>query len=66
MFGGSPRADFEHAEVAVFRGDAVRLSPAVVWFALVGWLAFGEVPNGWTVAGALRIAGSSLYIVRRE
>ena len=38
----------------------------LVWFALVGWIAFGEVPDRWTIGGALLVAGSSVYIMRRE
>jgi drug/metabolite transporter (DMT)-like permease len=33
---------------------------------LIGWLAFGELSDIWTWAGALVIFTSSLYIVRRE
>ena len=33
---------------------------------LFGWLAFGELSDIWTWAGALVIFTSSLYIVRRE
>ena len=38
----------------------------VVWFALVGWLAFSEIPDQWTLWGAAMIAGSAVYILRRE
>ncbi|MEQ8322796.1 MAG: DMT family transporter [Rhodospirillales bacterium] len=33
---------------------------------LIGWLAFGELTDIWTWAGALVIFASSFYIVRRE
>lgn len=34
--------------------------------ALLGYLLFGEVPDPWTWAGAAVIAGSAVYIARRE
>ncbi len=34
--------------------------------ALIAFLAFGEVPDGWTLLGAAIIAGSAIYIARRE
>lgn len=37
----------------------------LLWAAAVGLLAFGEVPDGWTIAGGCIIAGSGLYVVRR-
>jgi len=33
---------------------------------LLGFLLFGEVPDGWTLAGAAIIMASTLYIARRE
>lgn len=33
---------------------------------LIGFLAFGEVPDIWTLLGAVIIAGSAIYIARRE
>jgi drug/metabolite transporter (DMT)-like permease len=39
---------------------------ALVWATLAGYLFFGEVPDAWTVAGALTIAASGLYIFHRE
>jgi drug/metabolite transporter (DMT)-like permease len=33
----------------------------LVWAALMGWLAFGDVPDGWTVVGALVVVASGLY-----
>ncbi|MGH6953109.1 MAG: DMT family transporter, partial [Alphaproteobacteria bacterium] len=50
----------EASAVAPF--DFLRLP----FFALVGFLAFGEVPDAWTVAGAGVIIASSAYIARRE
>ncbi|HTI86816.1 MAG TPA: DMT family transporter, partial [Alphaproteobacteria bacterium] len=34
--------------------------------AAIAYLAFGEVPDRWTWLGALVIAGSAVYIARRE
>lgn len=34
--------------------------------AAFGWLAFGEIPTGWTFGGAAVIAGSATYIAHRE
>lgn len=39
---------------------------ALVWAALAGYIFFGEVPDSWTVAGAVLIAASGLYIFHRE
>jgi S-adenosylmethionine uptake transporter len=42
--------------------DYTRLPSA----ALIGYLAFGEAPDIWTWLGATVIAGSTIYIARRE
>jgi drug/metabolite transporter (DMT)-like permease len=47
---------------AVVPYDFVRLPVA----ALIGFVAFAEVPDLWTWIGAAVIAGSSVYIARRE
>ncbi len=39
---------------------------ALIWATLFGLVAFGDLPDIWTVVGALIIAGSGLYIVHRE
>lgn len=39
---------------------------ALVWAGLAGYTFFGEVPDFWTVSGALLIAASGLYIFHRE
>jgi drug/metabolite transporter (DMT)-like permease len=33
---------------------------------LIGWLAFGDLPDRWTVFGALILTGSGLYVLYRE
>ena len=53
-----------------------RMSPAatvapfsytsLIWATLFGFAIFGELPDRWTVVGALVIAASGLYIVHRE
>jgi len=38
----------------------------LIWSALVGLFVFGEIPTSATIAGAIVIAGSGLYILHRE
>lgn len=38
----------------------------MVWMVALGWLFFGDLPDRWTVVGALIIVASGLYIVHRE
>lgn len=38
----------------------------LIWAGLIGLFAFGEIPDIWTVAGAVLIAGSAAYISGRE
>ena len=38
----------------------------MVWMIAAGWLVFGQLPDGWTLAGAALIVASGLYIVHRE
>ena len=33
----------------------------LVWAAVMGWLAFGDVPDGWTIFGAAIVVASGLY-----
>ena len=46
------------------------LSPFVytqlIWVVILGFLVFGQVPNGWTMAGAAMVIGSGLYLLYRE
>ncbi len=54
---------FQAAEASVLVPfDYTRL----VFGGLIGFLAFGEVPDTWTLAGAAVIIGSALYIAHRE
>jgi drug/metabolite transporter (DMT)-like permease len=38
----------------------------LVWVAMLGFLVFGDVPTGWTLAGAAIVIASGLYLVHRE
>jgi drug/metabolite transporter (DMT)-like permease len=55
---------------------AHRLAPAtvlapfiysqIVWMVLLGWVVFGQFPDGWTFAGATIVIASGLYLLYRE
>jgi drug/metabolite transporter (DMT)-like permease len=51
-------------------GDATAVAPInytqIVLIGLSGFVVYGEVPSVWTVLGAVIIAASTFYIVRRE
>lgn len=38
----------------------------MIWAVLFGWLFFSEIPDLWTIVGALVIIASGLYILFRE
>lgn len=38
----------------------------IVWMTLAGALVFGDRPSGWTMAGAVVVIGSGLYLLGRE
>ena len=52
------------------RAPASVLSPfiytQIVWASMFGYLVFGNVPSHWTVAGAVVVIGSGLYLFNRE
>ena len=57
--------------VLAFRyADASVLAPfsysQLVWVTALGFVIFGEVPDGWTVVGAAFIVASGLYTAHRE
>jgi drug/metabolite transporter (DMT)-like permease len=56
--------------LAFQRGAASALTPftymQLVWAMVIGWLAFGEFPDGLALAGMLVIAGSGLAIALHE
>jgi drug/metabolite transporter (DMT)-like permease len=39
---------------------------ALIWGAIIGWLVWGDVPSGWTWAGAAIVAAAGGYIALRE
>jgi len=55
---------------ALARAEASALQPfgytMLMWAAVIGYLAFGDVPDRWTVAGAGLILASGLYAWHRE
>ncbi len=52
------------------RAPAPVLSPFIytqmLWMVLLGWLVFGDLPDGWTLAGASVVIASGLYLLHRE
>jgi drug/metabolite transporter (DMT)-like permease len=57
--------------VLAFRyADASVLAPfsytQLLWVSILGFLIFGEVPDVWTVTGAVFIVASGLYTAHRE
>jgi drug/metabolite transporter (DMT)-like permease len=57
--------------VLAFRyADASVLAPfsytQLLWVSILGFLVFGEVPDVWTVTGAIFIVASGLYTAHRE
>jgi len=52
------------------RSEATVVAPMqysqIIWAALFGWLFFNELPDLWTVVGALVIIASGLFILFRE
>lgn len=55
---------------ALATADASAVMPLdfsrLIFVSLLGWLMFGETPDGWTYAGAAIIVASTVYIGRRE
>jgi drug/metabolite transporter (DMT)-like permease len=51
-------------------GEASKLQPygytLMVWAAVLGYLAFGQFPDAFTVAGGILIAASGIYAFTRE
>lgn len=38
----------------------------MIWMILLGFVLFGDLPDGWTLAGTAIISASGLYILHRE
>ena len=67
MFGSVGIMCLTHA----FRlGPAAVISPfeysALIWAALIGYLVWGELPDAYTLVGAVIVISSGLYIIYRE
>jgi drug/metabolite transporter (DMT)-like permease len=67
MFGSVGVMCLTHA----FRlGPAAVISPfeysALIWATLIGYLVWGELPDGFTLVGAVIVISSGLYIIYRE
>lgn len=52
------------------RAPAPVLSPfiytEIIWMTALGFFVFGDVPDGWTIAGASIVISSGLYLLYRE
>jgi drug/metabolite transporter (DMT)-like permease len=52
------------------RGEAALVAPfkysALLWATLIGFIVFGELPDRWTVVGAVLIVLAGLYVLHRE
>lgn len=52
------------------RGEAALVAPfkysSLLWATLIGFFAFGELPDRWTIAGAITIVLAGLYVLHRE
>jgi drug/metabolite transporter (DMT)-like permease len=65
-------AGFGHYLVILAHGKAPAaiLAPFVytqlLWMVTLGYVVFGDVPDRWTVAGALVVCASGLYLIHRE
>jgi len=38
----------------------------LIWATLLGFVLFGDLPDAWTITGALIIISSGLYLIKRE
>ncbi len=60
--------------MALIRASAIagasRVTPfmysQILWMTLFGFVLFGDVPDGWTIAGGLVICSAGLYLMNRE
>ena len=52
------------------RGEATLVAPfkysSLLWATLIGYFMFGEIPDLWTITGAMIIVLAGLYVFRRE
>jgi len=56
--------------LAFRQAEASVLAPfkyaAIVWAVIIGFLVWGDLPDGWEIAGSALIVASGLYILHRE
>jgi drug/metabolite transporter (DMT)-like permease len=55
---------------------ALQLAPAatiqpftytlLIWAVVIGWLAFGDLPDRWTLVGAAVVVGAGIFTALRE
>ena len=38
----------------------------IIWAVPIGYIAFGDLPDGWTAIGTSVIVASGLYVLHRE
>ena len=52
------------------RGEAALVAPfkysSLLWATLIGFILFGELPDRWTIGGAVLIVLAGLYVLHRE
>ncbi|MFK7942064.1 MAG: DMT family transporter [Paracoccaceae bacterium] len=52
------------------RGEAALVAPfkysSLLWGSVIGYLLFGDLPDLWTIVGALIIVSAGLYVLHRE
>lgn len=66
LTGAVLQVTFNRAMVAADASVALPFNfSRLLWAALLGWLAFAELPDVWTWAGGAVIFGASLYLARR-
>jgi drug/metabolite transporter (DMT)-like permease len=68
---GAAASGGQYLAVRAYReGEASLVTPfdysQILWATLIGVVVFTEIPDGWTLTGAVVIVASALYIVYRE
>lgn len=71
VLSGILLASAHYAMIESFRlGEAAVVAPfkysSLLWAIVVGYLAFGDLPDWWTLIGASIVIGAGLYILHRE
>ncbi len=54
---------YRHAEAAI---AAPFRYTAIIWAGLLGYIVWGDLPDGWAIAGTIIVIVSGIYIARRE